>query len=53
MEGEALGPVGVRCPSVGECQGRKDAVGGWVVDRQGEGEWDGGSRGKTWKVGNI
>ena len=26
----ALGPVGVRCPSVGECQGGKSEVGGWV-----------------------
>jgi hypothetical protein len=28
--GAALGPVGVRCLSVGECQGRKAGVGGWV-----------------------
>jgi hypothetical protein len=27
--GEALGPEGVRCPNVGECQGRKTGVGGW------------------------
>jgi hypothetical protein len=25
--GEALKPVGVQCPSVGECQGRKKGVG--------------------------
>jgi hypothetical protein len=28
--GEALGPVKVRCPSVGECQGEEAGVGGWV-----------------------
>jgi hypothetical protein len=28
--GEALGPEGVQCPSVGECQGRKTGAGGWV-----------------------
>jgi hypothetical protein len=26
--GEALGPVKVLCPSVGECQGQKTGVGG-------------------------
>jgi hypothetical protein len=29
--GEALGPEGVRCPSVGECQSRRTGVGGWVI----------------------
>jgi hypothetical protein len=28
--GEALGPEGVRCPSVGECQRGKTGVGGWM-----------------------
>jgi hypothetical protein len=28
--GEALGPEGVRCSSVGECQGGKTGVGGWL-----------------------
>jgi hypothetical protein len=27
--GEALGSVGVQCPSIGECQSRKMGVGGW------------------------
>jgi hypothetical protein len=27
--GEALGPEGIQCPSVVECQGRKMGVGGW------------------------
>jgi hypothetical protein len=27
MGGEALGPVNVLCPSVGECQGRETGVG--------------------------
>jgi hypothetical protein len=30
MGGEALGPVKAGCPSVGECQGGKAGVGGWV-----------------------
>jgi hypothetical protein len=30
MGGEAPGPVGVRCPTVGECQGREVGVSGWV-----------------------
>jgi hypothetical protein len=30
MSGEALGPEGVRCPNVGECQGGKTGVVGWV-----------------------
>jgi hypothetical protein len=29
MGGEALGPVEVQCPSVGECEGREAGVGGW------------------------
>jgi hypothetical protein len=30
MGGEALGPVKVLCPSVGECQGQEEGVGGLV-----------------------
>ena len=30
MGGKALGPEGVRCPNVGECQGGKTGVGEWV-----------------------
>ena len=30
MGGEALGPEGVQCPSVGEYQGGKMEVGWWV-----------------------
>jgi hypothetical protein len=30
VEGAALGPEGVRCSSVGECQGGRMGVGGWV-----------------------
>ena len=39
--GEALGPEGVRCFHVGECQGRKMGVGGWstLIEAE-EGGWD-------------
>ena len=30
MGGEALGPVKVLCPSIGECQGQEAGVGGLV-----------------------
>ena len=30
MGKEALGPVKAQCPSVGECHGRKEGVGGWM-----------------------
>jgi hypothetical protein len=30
MGGEALGPVKVQCPSVGECQGGEEGMGGCV-----------------------
>ena len=30
MEGEALCPMKVLCPSVGECQGQEEGV-GWLV----------------------
>jgi hypothetical protein len=51
MGGEALGPVKVLCPSIGECQGQKAGVGG-LVSRRRE-EWMGVFRRKTRKRGNI
>ena len=36
MGGEALGPVKVLCPSIGECQGQKAGVGGLVSWGRGE-----------------
>jgi hypothetical protein len=36
MEGEALGPMKVLCPSIGECQGQEARVSGWVGE-QGDG----------------
>jgi hypothetical protein len=30
MGGEAFGSVKARCPNVGECQGGKAGVGGWM-----------------------
>jgi hypothetical protein len=30
MGGEALGPVKVLCPSIGECHGQEEGVGGLV-----------------------
>ena len=32
MGGEALGSVKALCPTVGECQGRKVEMSGWVVE---------------------
>ena len=40
MGGEALGPEGVQCPSVGECQGGRMGVGEWgstLIEAGGEG----------------
>jgi hypothetical protein len=39
VRGDALGPERVRCPNVGECQGRKAGVDGYMVKRQGERGW--------------
>ena len=61
MEGEALGPEGVQCPRVGECQGRKTGAGEWMgrgalSQRQREGGWDRGfpkgrpGKGKTFEM---
>ena len=52
MREAALGPEGVQCPSVGECQGEKKGMGGWerTLTETGEGEWDrGGSKGRPSK----
>ena len=37
MGGEALGPVKVPCPSVGECQGQEAGVVGWGAGGGGRG----------------
>ena len=39
MGGEALDPVKVLCPSVGECQDREAGVGGLVSRGRGNGIW--------------
>jgi hypothetical protein len=54
VEGAVLGPEGVRCPSVGKCQGRKAGVGGLVGEHphrgRGGGFWKGDlERGKHLK----
>jgi hypothetical protein len=35
--GEALDPLKVICPTIGECQGQEAGVGGLVSRRRGEG----------------
>ena len=40
MGGEALGPVKVLCPRIGECQGQEVGVGGLVSRGSGEGIGD-------------
>jgi hypothetical protein len=35
MGGEALGPVKVLCPSIGDCQGQEAGVGGLVIRGRG------------------
>jgi hypothetical protein len=37
MGGEALGPVKVLCPSIGECQGQEARVGRLVSRERGKG----------------
>jgi hypothetical protein len=37
MGGEALGPVKVLCPSIGECQGQEVGVGGLGNRKRGKG----------------
>jgi hypothetical protein len=55
--GEALGPEGVRCPSVEQCKGEKIGVGGWLGKHphrsRGRGKGIGVSEGETWKQENI
>jgi hypothetical protein len=48
MGGEALGPVKVLCPSIGECQGQETGVGG-LRSRVGEGGDRGFLEGKLGK----
>jgi hypothetical protein len=47
MGGGVLGPVKVLCPSIGDCQGQEEGVGGLVSRGRGEGE--GSSEGKLGK----
>ena len=55
MGGVALRPEGLRCPSVGECQGRKAGEDGWrtILIEAGGGGGVRGSGGETWKGDNI
>jgi hypothetical protein len=48
MGGEALGPVKILCPSIGECQGQETGVSGLGVRGSGEG-MGGGLEGKPVK----
>jgi hypothetical protein len=49
MGGEALGPVKVLCPSIGECLGQKAGVGGLGSRGSGEREDRGFLEGKLGK----
>jgi hypothetical protein len=50
MGGEALGPVKVLCPNIGEFQGQEAGMGGLVSRRRG----GGGERGfLEGKLGNV
>jgi hypothetical protein len=51
MGGEALGPVKVLCPSIGECQGQEAGAGGLVS--RGSREGIGVFRGEARKGDNI
>ena len=51
MKGEALGPVKVLCPSVGECQGQEARLSGLV--NRGRREGMGVFGGETRKGDNI
>ena len=44
---ETLGPVGIQCPSVGECKGRKAGVSEWV------GEYPHRARGRGDRMGVL
>jgi hypothetical protein len=52
MGGEALGPMKVLCPSIGECQGQEVGVGG-LLSRGREERGQGVFGGKTRKEDNI
>jgi hypothetical protein len=39
MRGEALGPVKLICPSIGDCQGQEVGVGGLFIRTREEGKW--------------
>jgi hypothetical protein len=43
--GEVLRPKGTQCPSIGECQGRKTGVGGWMGEHPHRGRGRGGNKG--------
>jgi hypothetical protein len=49
MGGTVIGPVKARCPSVGECQGREEGVGGRTPIEAGGGRRDRGFL--WWKLG--
>jgi hypothetical protein len=51
MEGEALGPVKVLCPSIGQCQDQEARVGGLVS--RGRREKIEGFQGETREGDNI
>jgi hypothetical protein len=55
--GAALGPEGVQCPSVGEYQGRRTGVDGWVGEHPHKSrvreDGTGVSEVETWKGENI
>ena len=52
MGGEALGPMKVLCPSVGECQGQEVGL-GWVGEQGGRGRGKGVFGGEIKKGENI
>ena len=51
MGGEALGPVKVLCPSIGECQSSEVGVGGWMGGLGSRGRWRGDWRFSEGKLG--
>jgi hypothetical protein len=53
MEGNALGPVKVLCPSIGKCQGQEAWVGRFVSRERGEVMGEGIFKGEARKGDNI
>jgi hypothetical protein len=55
MGGKALGPVKAQCPSIRECQGRENGVGGreYLQRSRGKGHGIRGFWLETWKVDSI